>query len=68
MNLQYERRLALCDRLNLPFVAQNYVGAAQEAAAQESPYSDFLEALLKAVSGWKEARINGAEEWQRMLD
>ena len=20
------------------------------------------------VSGWKEARINGAEEWQRMLD
>jgi hypothetical protein len=21
-----------------------------------------------AVSGWKEARINGAEEWQRMLD
>ena len=23
---------------------------------------------IVAVSGWKEARINGAEEWQRMLD
>ena len=56
MNLQYERRLALCDRLNLPFVAQNYVGAAQEAAAQESPYSDFLEALLKAESAGRQVR------------
>lgn len=56
MNLQYERMLALCDSLNLPFVAQNYVGAAQEAAAQESAYSDFLEALLKAESAGRQVR------------
>lgn len=37
MNLQYERMLALCDSLNLPFVAQNYLGAAQEAAAVVGP-------------------------------
>lgn len=56
MNLQYERMLALCDGLNLPFVAQNYVGAAQEAAAQESAYSDFLEALLKAEVAGRQVR------------
>ena len=56
MNLQYERMLALCDSLNLPFVAQNYVGAAQEAAAQESAYSDFLEALLKAEVAGRQVR------------
>jgi len=46
----------LCDSLNLPFVAQNYVGAAQEAAAQESAYSDFLEALLKAEVAGRQVR------------
>lgn len=56
MNLQYERMLALCDSLNLPFVAQNSVGAAQEAAAQESAYSDFLEALLKAEVAGRQVR------------
>lgn len=48
MNLQQERMLTLCETLNLPFVAQSYPMAAQEAARQETAYSDFLEALLKA--------------------
>jgi DNA replication protein DnaC len=48
MNLQQERMLTLCETLNLPFVAQSYPGAAQEAARQETAYSDFLEGLLKA--------------------
>lgn len=47
MNLQHERMLSLCETLNLPFVAQSYAAAAQEAARQESAYSDFLEGLLK---------------------
>ena len=32
MNLQHERMLTLCEALNLPFVAQAYPLAAQEAA------------------------------------
>ena len=56
MNLQYERMLALCDSLNLPFVAQSYVGAAQEAAKQESAYSDFLEGLLQAETAGRQVR------------
>jgi DNA replication protein DnaC len=47
MNLQHERMLALCENLNLPFVAQSYANAAQEAAEQDTAYSDFLEQLLK---------------------
>ena len=47
MNLQHERMLSLCESLNLPFVAQSYAIAAQEAAQQDTAYSDFLEQLLK---------------------
>ena len=47
MNLQHERMLSLCENLNLPFVAQSYAIAAQEAAQQDTAYSDFLEQLLK---------------------
>ena len=47
MNLQHERLLALCEKLNLPFVAQGYATAAQEAAEQDTAYSDFLEQILK---------------------
>lgn len=46
MNLQHERLLHLCHSLNLPFVAQAYAMAAQQAARQETAYSDFLEQLL----------------------
>jgi len=47
MNLQHEKIGELCEALNLPFIAQGYPAAAQQAAQQQSPYSDFLEALLK---------------------
>ena len=56
MNLQYERMLALCDSLNLPFMAQSDVAAAQEAAGQESAYSDFLEGLLQAETAGRQVR------------
>ena len=46
MNLQHERIATLCDTLNLPFVAQGYGAAAQEAAKREMGYSDFLAGLL----------------------
>lgn len=48
MNLQHERMLSLCEHLNLPFVAQSYAIAAQEAAQKDTAYSDFLEQLLKS--------------------
>jgi len=47
MNLQHERIRELCEALNLPFIAQGYPAAAQQAAQQQSAYSDFLENLLK---------------------
>jgi DNA replication protein DnaC len=47
MNLQHERMLSLCANLSLPFVAQSYAIAAQEAAQQDTAYSDFLEQRLK---------------------
>jgi hypothetical protein len=47
MNLQHERILSLCDALNLPFIAQGYGKAAQDAAHTDSAYSDFLEGLLR---------------------
>ena len=47
MNLQHERIAHLCDTLKLPFVAQGYGAAAQQAAKDEMAYSDFLEGLLR---------------------
>ena len=46
MNLQHERMLTLCETLNLPFIAQAHPLATQDAAQQETAYSDFLEPLL----------------------
>jgi len=56
MNLQHERMLALCESLNLPFVAQGYPAAAQQAAQQETAYSDFLEDLLKMEATGRNVR------------
>src|SRR5260363_100161 len=56
MNLQHERMGHLCEPLNLPFIAQGYAAAAQEAAKQERSYSDFLEALLKAEAQGRQVR------------
>jgi DNA replication protein DnaC len=47
MNLQHERIAQMCDALKLPFVAQGYGAAAQQAAKAEMAYSDFLEGLLR---------------------
>ena len=43
MNLQYERIQALCQTLSLPLIAQGYAATAQQAAADQQAYSDFLE-------------------------
>ncbi len=56
MNLQHERMLSLCESLNLPFVAQSYAIAAQEAAQQDTAYSDFLEQLLKTEAAGRGVR------------
>ena len=56
MNLQHERMLALCDTLALPFVAQGYGAAAQDAARTEMAYSDFLEELLRQEIAGRKVR------------
>ncbi len=46
----------MCSALNLPFVAQGYSAAAQNAAKQELAYSDFLEELLRMEAAGRKAR------------
>lgn len=59
MNLQQERLSALCEQLNLGFIAQGYGLAAQTAARQEQSYSDFLEGLLKEELSGRSLRKQG---------
>lgn len=56
MNLQHERMLSLCETLNLPFIAQGYAVASQEAAEKEAAYSDFLEGLLRTEAAGRQVR------------
>ena len=56
MNLQHERIAALCESLNLPFVAQGYGAATQKTATQEMAYSDFLEDLLREEAAGRNVR------------
>ena len=56
MNLQHERMLGLCETLSLPFVAQGYSLASQEAAEKETAYSDFLEGLLRTEAAGRQVR------------
>ena len=56
MNLQHERLLSLCNGLNLPFIAQGYAKAAQDAAAAGTAYSDFLEGLLRHEAAGRQVR------------
>jgi hypothetical protein len=56
MNLQHERMVSLCDTLALPFVAQGYGPAAQDAARTEMAYSDFLEGLLRQEAAGRKVR------------
>lgn len=52
MNLQHERILSMCQRLNLPAIATNYSHLAQEAATNNTGYGDFLENILNIE--WEE--------------
>jgi DNA replication protein DnaC len=56
MNLQHERVQALCETLNLPFIAQAWSSASQSAAEGQIPYSDFLEGLLRAEAAGRQVR------------
>lgn len=56
MELQYERIRTLCEALKLPLIAEGYATAAQRAATEETPYSDYLEQLLKAELAGRQAR------------
>ncbi len=47
MNLQTQRIETLCESLHLNGVAANYWALSQQAVAQESSYSDYLEECLK---------------------
>ena len=60
MNLQHERIGALCERVNLPFVAQAAGALAQKAAREEMAYSDFLEALLSEEAAGRKVRQQSA--------
>lgn len=59
MNLQHEKLLTLCELLNLPFVADAYSGAAQDAALAGAAYSDFLEGLLQIEAAGRNVRKQG---------
>jgi DNA replication protein DnaC len=56
MNLQHESLLSLCQTLNLPFIAQGYALASQQAAEKEAAYSDFLEGLLRMEAAGRQVR------------
>jgi DNA replication protein DnaC len=56
MNLQHERMLSLCETLNLPFVAQSYAVASQDAVEKEVAYSDYLEGLLRSEAAGRQVR------------
>jgi hypothetical protein len=67
MNLQYERMLSLCETLSLPFVAQGYAVASQEAAEKETAYSDFLEGLLRTEAAGRQVRVLYAERYSQSM-
>ena len=56
MNLQHERIGVLCEQLKLPFIAQAYSAAAQQAASAELSYSDFLECVLNEEAAGRMVR------------
>lgn len=56
MNIQSERIDVLCQRLNLQGLAATHAALAQNAAKQESNYSDFLEQCLDEEDRSRRAR------------
>lgn len=56
MNLQTHRIDELCDSLNLPGLAVNYMPLAQQAAEKETSYTDYLEGCLKSEQQSRQQR------------
>jgi DNA replication protein DnaC len=56
MSLQDERLRSLCEELRMVAIADSYPALAQSAAEGESPYSDFLEAVLRSERAARQAR------------
>jgi len=56
MSLQLERIRTLCEQLSLNAVADQYPAFAQQAVEESSPYSDFLEQLLRAERDCRRTR------------
>ena len=56
MNVQHERIIELCAELRLGAIASQYPVLAQQAAEQQSSFTDFLESLLRAERESRRAR------------
>jgi DNA replication protein DnaC len=56
MNVQHERLIELCAELRLGAIAAQYSVLAQQAAEQQSSFTDFLESLLRAERESRRAR------------
>ena len=56
MNVQHERVIELCAELRLSAIASQYSVLAQQAAEQQSSFTDFLESLLRAERESRRAR------------
>ena len=59
MNLQHEIIAASCEELKLSGVARNWSALAQQAAAKEHTYADFLQNLLEAETQERRSRRVG---------
>jgi DNA replication protein DnaC len=56
MNVQHERVIELCAELRLSAIANQYSVLAQQAAEQQSSFTDFLESLLRVERESRRAR------------
>ena len=58
-DLQHQRLTDLCRELRLSAVADVYSAVAQDVAAKEGSFADFLEAILRAERDARRARARG---------
>src|SRR5512144_2341321 len=58
-DLQHQRLTDLCRELRLSAVADVYSAVAQDVAANEASFADFLEAILRAERDARRARARG---------
>lgn len=64
MNMQHERVRNLCEKMGLLAIASEYAGLCQEAAKNESAYSDLVENLL--LTEWKQRQGRSRSMLTRM--